>query len=75
MLTIAKEKIAIFILQGAGGGPTCAIKLNWLHTVKLLSALGVSYLHSLHPVIVHRDLKPSNLLMEAMVGGDEIASV
>jgi serine/threonine protein kinase len=69
MLTIAKEKIAIFILQGAGGGPTCAIKLNWLHTVKLLSALGVSYL------IVHRDLKPSNLLMEAMVGGDEIASV
>ena len=42
-----------------------AIKLTWQRKLKLLrgAALGITYLHSLHPVIVHRDLKPSNLLV------------
>jgi serine/threonine protein kinase len=42
-----------------------AIKLTWKQKLRLLrsAALGINYLHSLHPVIVHRDLKPSNLLV------------
>ncbi|ELR11090.1 serine/threonine protein kinase [Acanthamoeba castellanii str. Neff] len=42
------------------------IKLAWKHKLRLLrsAALGINYLHSLHPVIVHRDLKPSNLLVD-----------
>jgi hypothetical protein len=41
------------------------IKLTWKQKMRLLrsAALGINYLHSLHPVIVHRDLKPSNLLV------------
>ncbi len=43
-----------------------AIKLTWSQKLGLLrsAALGINYLHSLHPVIVHRDLKPSNLLVD-----------
>jgi serine/threonine protein kinase len=43
-----------------------AIKLPWHQRQRLLrsAALGINYLHSLHPVIVHRDLKPSNLLVD-----------
>jgi serine/threonine protein kinase len=43
-----------------------AIKLVWQQKIKILrsAALGINYLHSLHPVIVHRDLKPSNLLVD-----------
>jgi serine/threonine protein kinase len=42
-----------------------SVKLAWKHKLRLLrsAALGINYLHSLHPVIVHRDLKPSNLLV------------
>jgi serine/threonine protein kinase len=42
------------------------VKLTWQHKAKLLqsAALGINYLHSLHPVIVHRDLKPTNLLVD-----------
>jgi serine/threonine protein kinase/ABC-type phosphate transport system substrate-binding protein len=42
------------------------IKLTWNQKLGLLrsAALGINYLHSLHPVIVHRDLKPSNLLVD-----------
>jgi len=41
-------------------------KIAWRQKLKLLqsAALGVHYLHSLHPVIIHRDLKPSNLLVD-----------
>ncbi len=41
------------------------IKLPWEHKLKLLhsAALGIHYLHSLHPVVIHRDLKSSNLLV------------
>jgi serine/threonine protein kinase len=41
-------------------------KLTWNQKMKLLhsAALGINYLHSLHPIIVHRDLKPSNLLVD-----------
>jgi serine/threonine protein kinase len=44
-----------------------AIKLTWKQKLRLLrsAALGINYLHSLHPVIVHRDLKPSNLLVRS----------
>ncbi len=40
-------------------------KLTWNMKLRMLhsAALGINYLHSLHPVIVHRDLKPSNLLV------------
>jgi serine/threonine protein kinase len=43
-----------------------SVKLSWRHKLKMLrsAALGITYLHSLHPVIVHRDLKPSNLLVD-----------
>jgi serine/threonine protein kinase len=43
-----------------------SIKLTWQQKLGLLrsAALGINYLHSLHPVIVHRDLKPSNLLVD-----------
>jgi serine/threonine protein kinase len=42
------------------------IKLPWRQRLALMrsAAVGVNYLHSLHPVIVHRDLKPSNLLVD-----------
>jgi hypothetical protein len=42
------------------------IKLTWKQKLRMLrsAALGINYLHSLHPVIVHRDLKPSNLLVD-----------
>jgi serine/threonine protein kinase len=42
-----------------------AIKLAWKQKLRMLrsAALGINYLHSLHPVIVHRDIKPSNLLV------------
>jgi serine/threonine protein kinase len=42
------------------------IKLAWKQKLRMLrsAALGINYLHSLHPVIVHRDLKPSNLLVD-----------
>jgi serine/threonine protein kinase len=42
------------------------IKLPWLQKLRMLrsAALGINYLHSLHPIIVHRDLKPSNLLVD-----------
>jgi serine/threonine protein kinase len=41
------------------------VKLMWQQKIKILrsAALGINYLHSLHPIIVHRDLKPSNLLV------------
>jgi serine/threonine protein kinase len=44
-----------------------AIKLTWKQKMRMLrsAALGINYLHSLHPVIVHRDLKPSNLLVRS----------
>jgi len=43
-----------------------SVKLSWRQRVRMLrsAALGINYLHSLHPVIVHRDLKPSNLLVD-----------
>jgi serine/threonine protein kinase len=43
-----------------------AIKLTFGQKLRMLrsAALGINYLHSLHPVIVHRDLKPSNLLVD-----------
>jgi serine/threonine protein kinase len=43
-----------------------SIKLTWNQKLGLLrsAALGINYLHSLHPIIVHRDLKPSNLLVD-----------
>jgi serine/threonine protein kinase len=43
------------------------IKLAWKQKLRLLrsTALGINYLHSLHPVIVHRDIKPSNLLVRS----------
>jgi serine/threonine protein kinase len=43
------------------------IKLPLEHKLKLLhsAALGIHYLHSLHPAIIHRDLKSSNLLVRA----------
>jgi serine/threonine protein kinase len=43
-----------------------SIRLTWLHKLQMLrrAALGINYLHSLHPIIVHRDLKPSNLLVD-----------
>ncbi|ELR21173.1 mitogenactivated protein kinase [Acanthamoeba castellanii str. Neff] len=43
-----------------------SIKLPWQQKLNLLrsAALGINYLHSLHPAIVHRDLKPSNLLVD-----------
>jgi serine/threonine protein kinase len=42
------------------------VRLTWEQKMKLLhcTALGINYLHSLHPVIVHRDIKPSNLLVD-----------
>jgi serine/threonine protein kinase len=44
-----------------------SIQLTWKQKLRLLwsPALGVNYLHLMHPVIVHRDLKPSNLLVRA----------
>jgi serine/threonine protein kinase len=43
-----------------------SIKLTFNQKLRMLrsAALGINYLHSLHPVIVHRDLKPSNLLVD-----------
>jgi serine/threonine protein kinase len=43
-----------------------SVKLSWRQRVRMLrsAALGINYLHSLHPIIVHRDLKPSNLLVD-----------
>jgi serine/threonine protein kinase len=55
----AKQGSLKDILQDSG------MKLVWQQKLKILrsAALGINYLHSLHPVIVHRDLKPSNLLV------------
>ncbi|XP_041429380.1 receptor-interacting serine/threonine-protein kinase 4 isoform X4 [Xenopus laevis] len=36
-----------------------ALRFQMLHQV----ALGMNYLHTLHPPIIHRDLKPSNVLL------------
>ncbi len=43
-----------------------SVKLTYQQKLRMLrsAALGINYLHSLHPVIVHRDLKPSNLLVD-----------
>jgi serine/threonine protein kinase len=43
-----------------------SVKLTFSEKLRMLrsAALGINYLHSLHPVIVHRDLKPSNLLVD-----------
>ena len=52
-----------------------AIKLAWKQKLRLLrsTALGINYLHSLHPVIVHRDLKPSNLLVRTQLSSSTTA--
>jgi serine/threonine protein kinase len=43
-----------------------SVRLTYQQKLRMLrsAALGINYLHSLHPVIVHRDLKPSNLLVD-----------
>jgi serine/threonine protein kinase len=63
-LCIVTEFMTQGSLRDLLANPT--VKLTWRQKMRMLrgAALGINYLHSLHPVIVHRDLKPANLLVD-----------
>ncbi len=58
-LEFAKKGSLQGILEDSGQKLPFRRRIELLHS----AALGINYLHSLHPVIVHRDIKPSNLLV------------